>query len=100
MQLTAFQSDSGDCLLLESKGGKHRVLIDGGMERAYTEHIAPALGVLRKGRKKLDVVYVSHIDADHIPGILHRLDDEAAWRVHEPQFRNGNAAPLSPPSPR
>ena len=100
MQLTAFQSDSGDCLLLESKGAKHRVLIDGGMERAYTEHIAPALGLLRKGRKKLDVVYVSHIDADHISGILQLLDDEAAWRVHEYQLRNGNPAHTPPPSLR
>ncbi len=100
MKLTAFQSDKGDCLLLEAKDGKHRMLIDGGMKRAYTEHVAPAMGALRKAKKKLDIVYVSHIDADHISGVLQMLDDEAAWRVHEYQLGQGNANHKAPVAPR
>jgi beta-lactamase superfamily II metal-dependent hydrolase len=100
MKLTAFQSDKGDCLLLETASGKNRMLVDGGMRRAYGVHAAPALGALRKAKKKLDIVYVSHIDQDHISGILQMLDDEAAWRVHEHQIKAGNAKHPQPQAPR
>jgi hypothetical protein len=91
MRLTAFQSGKGDCLLLETSDAKHRILIDGGMDDAYSSHVAPSLGKLRDNGTALDVVYVSHIDEDHISGVLQMLDDEAAWRVHEHQKRTGNA---------
>lgn len=100
MKLTAFQSDNGDCLLLESAGGKNRILVDGGMPDSYTEHVAPALGKLRAAGKRLDAVYISHIDRDHIAGVLQMLDDEAAWRVHEHLVRNGNPNHRAPASPR
>jgi beta-lactamase superfamily II metal-dependent hydrolase len=100
MRLTAFQSDKGDCLLLETKDQKNRMLIDGGMSRAYSEHVAPALGALRKAKKKLDVVYLSHIDQDHISGVLQMLDDEAAWRVHDHQLAHGNPTHKPPKAPR
>jgi hypothetical protein len=100
MKLTAFQSDKGDCLLLESASGTHRMLVDGGVRRAYSEHVAPALGALRTRRKRIDIAYVSHIDQDHISGILQLLDDEAAWRVHEHQRANGNPGHTPPDSPR
>jgi len=90
VKLTAFQSDKGDCLFLESADRKNRMLVDGGIERAYTQHVAPALATLRKQKKSVDIVYISHIDEDHIAGILQLLDDEAAWRVHEHQVNNGN----------
>jgi metal-dependent hydrolase (beta-lactamase superfamily II) len=100
MRLTAFQSDKGDCLLLETTDQKNRMLIDGGMRRAYSEHVAPALGALRKAKKKLDVVYLSHIDQDHISGVLQMLDDEAEWRVHEHQLAHGNPTHPAPKAPR
>jgi hypothetical protein len=90
LKLTAFQSDKGDCLLLESADGKNRMLVDGGIERAYAQHVAPALATLRKQKKSIDIAYISHIDEDHIAGILQLLDDEAAWRVHEHHVNNGN----------
>ena len=74
MKLTVFRSEKGDCLLLTSKNGK-RMLIDGGMEKSYENHVAPELGRLRDANKKVDLVYVSHIDRDHISGVLRMLDD-------------------------
>lgn len=100
MKLTAFQSDKGDCLLLETADGKNRMLVDGGMRRAYSEHVAPALGKLREAKKKIDIAYISHIDQDHISGVLRLLDDEAAWRVHLFQVSNGNPKHPRPDSPR
>ena len=100
MRLTAFQSDKGDCLLLESNDGENRILVDGGMRRAYSEHVSPALGALRTAKKDIDVAYISHIDEDHISGMLQLLDDEADWRVHEHQIKNGNPKHKEPVNPR
>src|SRR5215207_2325637 len=100
MKLTAFQSDKGDCLLLETSDGSNRMLIDGGMRQAYSKHVAPALGKLRDAGKKIDIAYVSHVDQDHIAGVLQLLDDEASWRVHEHQLTSGNASHPEPESPR
>ena len=100
MKLTAFQADKGDCLLLETANGKNRMLIDGGMKRAYSTHVAPALGALRRAKKKLDVVYVSHIDEDHIAGVQRMLDDEASWRVYAYHVKNGNSEHPKPDAPR
>ncbi|HLO17925.1 MAG TPA: MBL fold metallo-hydrolase [Anaerolineales bacterium] len=89
MKLTVFQSAKGDCLLLTSEDSKH-MLVDGGMRDSYSEYVAPALGQLRVDGGSLDVVYVSHIDEDHISGVLQLMDDEVAWRIHEFQQKNGN----------
>jgi len=81
MELTIFQSDHGDCLLLKSK--KANILIDGGMGNSYTEFVQDELGKLREQGDVLDLVYISHIDDDHVQGIVKLLDDEVSWRVYE-----------------
>lgn len=100
MRLTAFQSGKGDCLLLSNAGNTHRMLVDGGMPAAYTEHVASTLGALRAAKKKIDVIYVSHIDQDHIGGVLRLLDNEMDWRVHAFQTTHGNPSHPVPASPR
>jgi len=65
-------------------------MADGGMTVSYKTHVAPALGKLKKGKQKLDIVYVSHIDDDHIGGVLQMMNDKVAWRVHNFQLKNGN----------
>lgn len=82
MKLTVFQSDKGDCLLLTGAEG-HTVLIDGGMKDSYKKYVRPALGLMKEQQKDLDLVYVSHIDQDHIAGVLQMLNDEVAWRVYD-----------------
>lgn len=99
MKLTVFQSDKGDCLLLTGAGGE-RVLVDGGMSASYTAHVAPALAALAAQNVKLDLVYVSHIDQDHISGVLRMMDDLVAWRVHDFQLANGNPTHKAPKAPR
>lgn len=100
MHLTIFQSGKGDCLLLSNSANTARILVDGGMPDAYSEHVAPSLGRLRQAKKKIDLVYVSHIDRDHIGGVLRMLDDEVKWRVHGHQKKNGNPKHKIPTVPR
>ncbi len=79
MKLKIFQSDKGDCMLISSQGAN--VLVDGGMSSSYNEHVSAYLGKLRNKSEKLDLVCVSHIDEDHISGILKMIEDEVDWRV-------------------
>ncbi len=75
--LEALQANDGDCLLLHfaSSSGDAAtpvlVLIDGGSQGIYKNVLKPRLDALR-GQAPLDLrmVMVSHIDADHITGIV------------------------------
>jgi beta-lactamase superfamily II metal-dependent hydrolase len=82
MKLTIFQSDKGDCLLLEAKT-KQLVLCDGGMGTSMRNEVRGELAKLREQDRELEFAYISHIDADHINGVLQLLEDEVEWRVFE-----------------
>ncbi|MFY9570310.1 MAG: hypothetical protein WAV20_02765 [Blastocatellia bacterium] len=69
----------GDCLILHygSKEDPGLVLIDGGPSKVYKPHLKPRLAQIRKARGlgndeslPVDLMMVSHIDDDHINGIL------------------------------
>jgi beta-lactamase superfamily II metal-dependent hydrolase len=73
-QLEAVQAKDGDCFLLHyDSGGKlGLILIDGGSAGVYSDSLKPRLQQLRGKTPMLDLrmVIVSHIDADHITGVL------------------------------
>jgi hypothetical protein len=69
----------GDCLLLHfgSKKEPGLAMIDGGPSNVYVPHLKPRLLEIRKARKldqqtplPVDLLMVSHVDDDHIQGIL------------------------------
>lgn len=99
MKLHIFQSAQGDCLLLEGKD-ERLVLCDGGMSSSYKTHVRGALGALRDADRPLEFVYVSHIDNDHITGVLQLLQDEVEWRVFDYQTSIGNPDAEAPDFPR
>ena len=74
LQLEALQANDGDCLLLHcDTGGKPAlILIDGGSTGVYRSVLQKRLDQLRGKNPVLNLrlVVVSHIDADHITGIL------------------------------
>lgn len=104
MRLIAFHAGDGDCLLLSSSDGAtppvRHLLVDGGRSGAFAANARSRIAALRDApNQKLDVVCVSHIDEDHIAGILRLVEDEVAWRVfdfHESQGRS----PREPRFPR
>jgi beta-lactamase superfamily II metal-dependent hydrolase len=62
----------GDCLLLSygSEGGAiHRVLIDAGLKGTFKEALKPRLESIGQG-SLIDLVVVTHLDRDHICGML------------------------------
>jgi hypothetical protein len=73
----------GDSLWIEYGSGRdvHRILIDGGPAHAY-----PALRQrilhLPAGERRFDLLVITHIDADHIEGIIRLLLDAEALDCH------------------
>src|ERR1043165_9476018 len=86
----------GDCLLLHygtaEKPGL--VMIDGGPRGVYAPHLRPRLEEIRAARGlddheplDVDLLMVSHVDDDHIQGILDLTKELLeAKREHRPQF--------------
>ena len=78
LTLHTIQAHEGDCLLLEHKQNNKRrfILIDGGPRNTYDPYLENALRkkVVPHGRK-LDVVLLSHVDGDHVTGLLDLLVD-------------------------
>ena len=70
------QAEYGDCFILESNvGGKSiNILIDGGPSQTFGNHLKPALQQLLLNGK-LDLMVLSHIDNDHIIGLLDLLEE-------------------------
>jgi ABC-type transporter Mla MlaB component len=74
--LEAIKAKHGDCLLLHwgTDDDPGLALIDGGPNRVYAEFLKPRLEELASQRGqnplKLDLTMVSHIDEDHIAGLL------------------------------
>ncbi|MGO7543282.1 MBL fold metallo-hydrolase [Rhizobium ruizarguesonis] len=100
MKLHIFQSDKGDCLLLEG-AENGRILCDGGMSSSMRKSVREELSKLRDQGGKLDYIYVSHIDQDHISGVLQLLEDELEWRLFDHHKENGTPirAPKVPRPP-
>lgn len=72
--MTFLDVGQGDCIWVESAAGEH-FLIDGGStsERSIGQNaIVPYLKYM--GVSKLDVVFLTHLDRDHISGVLEMLD--------------------------
>lgn len=74
----------GDCLLLHygTKNEPGLVVIDGGPSNVYSPHLKPRLASIRKARGlaagdplPIDLMMVSHVDDDHIRGILDFTDE-------------------------
>jgi len=71
VKLHVVQAEYGDCFLLSSETGKKSttILIDGGPYQTFEKHLKPTLRKLPKNTK-LDLVVLSHIDNDHIIGLV------------------------------
>lgn len=66
--ITMYPAGNGDSFLVEH--GAVSILIDGGYSSTFEQHILPDLRELAKRSRHLDLVVATHIDADHISGIV------------------------------
>ncbi|MDJ0700814.1 MAG: MBL fold metallo-hydrolase, partial [Woeseiaceae bacterium] len=90
LTLRAIKAKHGDSLLLFAKGAT--VLIDGGPSGVYNQFLRDELRALERDgedQPRIDLLMVSHIDADHIDGILDLTAEliEAREEDREPLVR-------------
>jgi beta-lactamase superfamily II metal-dependent hydrolase len=82
-QVVLFQAGDGDCILIRciDATGKLNVLVDGGRAPAVGRLKAFLLG-LPPEERRIDLLILTHIDADHIAGAIEiARDDELAVLV-------------------
>ncbi|APZ93215.1 hypothetical protein Fuma_02832 [Fuerstiella marisgermanici] len=69
-----FPAGNGDSFLVTgSQDNAFAILIDGGYSATFREHIHPHLKTLSSYECALDLVVATHIDADHISGLISLL---------------------------
>ena len=71
-------ADHGDCLWIEygPADAPRRILIDGGTPGTF-RHLHPRIAALPPAQRRFELLVVSHIDADHIGGVIELLEDTA-----------------------
>ncbi|MEM7373263.1 MAG: hypothetical protein AAF587_31855 [Bacteroidota bacterium] len=80
---------NGDAVLIEFHGndGKpHFIWIDGGLVRSYHEELKDILQEFVRNGELIDLMIVTHIDADHIGGILAFVNDQDLPKDFVKQF--------------
>lgn len=75
-ELRTFPARDGDCLMLTwgTHGAPRRLLIDGGREGTWTS-LKDAIQALPAAERVFELLVVTHIDADHIAGVIKMLND-------------------------
>src|SRR3954452_2109421 len=71
-ELDVVQAAFGDCLIVRygTRTRQRMLLVDGGPFGTFSDHLRPALIKLGGTGATLDLVVLSHIDNDHVMGLL------------------------------
>lgn len=79
LRLRVVQANYGDCLILEAdlSNGTHYFLMDGGPDGIYASHLKPELQEIAKQKGSLDLVILSHVDEDHVVGLVDMMAEIA-----------------------
>ncbi|MGE4419585.1 MAG: ComEC/Rec2 family competence protein [Sulfurimonas sp.] len=81
-------ASNGDCIFITLSDEKF-ILIDGGYASTYTKSIKQRIKTIKENSKDLDLVVVTHVDNDHVQGILKLLGGEYADLVKKIWFNSG-----------
>lgn len=75
MNIYMFPALNGDCILVEYVASRY-ILIDGGYVDTYKTFLLPKLVEIADNGSVIDVLVVTHIDSDHISGIIRMLEED------------------------
>lgn len=86
--LTAVQAFFGDSLLIEygTAAAPRFILVDGGPAHTYEQHLSGVLTRLKQAGHDLELVVLSHVDTDHVTGLLDYVADLRAGNAALPTF--------------
>lgn len=96
LSLDVMRARKGDCLIVHfgTTNKRGMIMIDGGPKSVYTPHLKPRLmqirtarGIAQQQSLPVDLLMVSHVDDDHIHGILDLTKEMVeAKDAHRPQL--------------
>ncbi|HDR8341976.1 TPA: MBL fold metallo-hydrolase [Bacillus cereus] len=77
LTLKVLPAFNGDCLLISFQEGDvtRNILIDGGIRRTYPRHLRKEIEKIIHSGQSIDLLIVTHIDDDHIGGIIELFRD-------------------------
>ncbi|HSD67911.1 MAG TPA: MBL fold metallo-hydrolase [Woeseiaceae bacterium] len=90
----------GDCLWIEygDAGSLRRILIDGGASGVYKKVLKPRLQNLQQAERSFELLIVTHVDYDHIRGIIELShDDKVGFEARDVWFNGFRHIPDKPP---
>lgn len=70
IEIKNYPANNGDAFLVKASSNLVAMLIDGGYSETFQRHIRPDLENLAANGYALDLVVATHVDADHISGLL------------------------------
>lgn len=81
----------GDCILISYGSPERFVLIDAGTTPTWTEALKPHLK--KRGVEHIELLVLTHIDADHIGGAIPLLEDETLPEIGDVWFNGWDQLP-------
>ena len=78
INIELIQAAQGDCIWIEygtDADSLHRILIDGGTQGTY-KHLKKRIENLPVEERHFDLLVITHIDSDHIAGILKLIEND------------------------
>lgn len=78
IEIELLPANEGDCLLITIINEDIHILIDGGTANTYRTYLRERLIQLRNDGKAIDLLVVTHIDNDHIGGIIELLKENGS----------------------
>lgn len=92
LQIFNYNAGKGDCLRLRYTGltgTPHNILIDSGVMRFGLEFEAICKQIVAN-HEKIDVMILSHVDTDHLGGLLYNLRNKIKLSIEEVWMNHGN----------
>lgn len=78
VRIEMLPANEGDCFLITLVKEDMHILIDGGTKETYRNCLKERLIQLNKDSKEIDLLVVTHVDNDHIGGIIELLRDNGS----------------------
>lgn len=88
MKIKILKAEHGDCFLVSQQINENQnvnILIDGGTRNTYRRALRPVLDNLVNDGESLHTIIVTHIDDDHISGIIQLFEDDEFLYKLKPQ---------------
>lgn len=77
VNIRALKALNGDCIIVSyGKKRKYNILIDGGQGRVCFRELSKYVNDIKRKGEKIDLLILTHIDSDHIDGILRLLSQK------------------------